>query len=82
MCDQVNALDGISQDLNPISPMTPASQQLQQQPSPPQHQPTQQHQPPPQNSLPDMPMIDQNCGVPIQQNIIDPYRRTGNFTIH
>ncbi|XP_031624352.1 hepatocyte nuclear factor 4-gamma isoform X2 [Contarinia nasturtii] len=66
MCDQVNTLDGITQDLNP---MTPAQQVQQQQPSP-QHQPS-------QNQLADMPNMVDQIGVPLQQNIIDPYRRTG-----
>lgn len=70
LCDQnvTSTLDGISQDLQaaPMSPMPPASQSAAPQPF--------------QNQINDMPsamVCDDSIGVPIQPNIIDPYRRTG-----
>lgn len=79
MCDQnqvTSTLDGLSQDLqNPMSPMQPAQHV---QPS----QSASQQQPSSQNQLNDMPNMVETLGVPLQQNIIDPYRRPqGNYHI-
>ncbi|XP_055300566.1 transcription factor HNF-4 homolog isoform X3 [Sitodiplosis mosellana] len=78
MCDQNQVaptqLDGLSQDI----PMSPMQQQAQVSPSASQQQ--QQQQAPQQASqsqLTEMPNMVDTIGVPLQQNIIDPYRRTG-----
>lgn len=79
MCDQnqvaPNQMEGLSQEL-PLSPMQPTQQQAQapqtasQQSA--QHQST-------QSQLTDMPNIIESIAVTLQQNIIDPYRRTGKL---
>lgn len=70
LCDQnvSSTIDGISQDLQAASPMPPAPQQ--QPPSASQSAASQPSQ------IDDIPMVEQ-IGVPIQPNIIDPYRRAG-----
>lgn len=72
MCDQnqvTSTLDGLSQDLQ--SPMLPMQSAQHVQPS----QSASQQQPSSQNQLNDMPNMVETLGVPLQQNIIDPYRR-------
>lgn len=82
MCDQSQVsssqMDTLSQDL-PMSPMQP---QAQLSPSSSQQQQQQQQQAPQQPSqsqLNEMPNMVDSIVVPLQQNIIDPYRRTGKL---
>lgn len=81
MCDQSQVtpsqIDGLSQDLqqNPMSPMQP-TQQTQAPPSASQSAPQQSSQ----NQLNEMPNMVDSIGVPLQPNIIDPYRRTGKLS--
>lgn len=83
MCDQNQVapqLDALPQDL-PLSPMQP---QAQLSPSASQQQQQQQQQGPQQPSqsqLNEMPNMVDSIVVPLQQNIIDPYRRTGKLKI-
>lgn len=76
LCDQnvSSTLDGLSQDLQqaPMSPMSPMS--ASQQGPQPVLQPTAQQNS--QNQMNDINMGDP-IGVPLQQGIIDPYRRAG-----
>lgn len=69
LCDQnvSSTIDGISQDLQaaPMSPMPPSASQSASQAA--ASQPSQ---------INDITMVEQ-IGVPIQPNIIDPYRRPG-----
>lgn len=81
LCDQnqvTSTLDGIAQDLqqNPMSPMPAAQQPAPQSAAQPNAQQTSQ------NQLNDIPNMVESIGVPIQQNIIDPYRRTGACTFN
>lgn len=82
MCDQSQVtpqMDGLPQDLqpNPMSPMQPTSQQAQAPPSASQPVPQQSSQ----SQLTEMPNMVDSIGVSLQQNIIDPYRRTGKCKI-
>lgn len=79
MCDQnqVTPMDGLSQDL-PLSPMQSTQQQAQTPQSASQQ--SAQHQST-QSQLTEMPNMVDSIGVPLQQNIIDPYRRTGKLKI-
>lgn len=87
LCDQnvSSTLDGISQDLQ-ASPMSPMPQQ--QPPPPPSSQSAAASQSaaqaaapqPPQSQINDIQMGGEPIGVPIQPNIIDPYRRSGKIS--
>lgn len=74
LCDQnvTSSLDGLSQDLQqaPMSPMSPMSASQPQPVLPSAAQQTTQ------NQMNDINMGDP-IGVPLQPNIIDPYRRSG-----
>lgn len=71
LCDQnvSSTIDGISQDLQAASPMPPA-------PQPPSAAQSAASQP---SQINDIAMVEQ-ISVPIQPNIIDPYRRAGNVS--
>lgn len=79
LCDQnvTSTLDGMSQDLQtaPMSPMPPAPPSASQQAS----QSGSQSAAPQSSQINDIPMVVETIGVPIQSNIIDPYRRSGTF---
>lgn len=75
LCDQnvSSTIDGISQDLQaaPMSPMAPAQQPPSASQSAPQSAASQPSQ------INDVAMVEQ---MPIQPNIIDPYRRAGTIS--
>lgn len=79
VCDQnvTSTIDGISQDLQaaPMSPMPPAPQQ-QPPPPPSASQSASQSAASQPSQINDITMVEQ-INVPIQPNIIDPYRRAG-----
>lgn len=79
LCDQnvSSTLDSLSQDLQqaPMSPMSPMSASQQQGAQPVLQSNAQQNS---QNQMNDINMVEP-IGVPLQQGIIDPYRRAGVF---
>lgn len=77
LCDQnvSSTIDGISQDLQAASPMPPAPQ------PPAASQSASQSAASQPSHIDDIPMVEQ-IGVPIQPNIIDPYRRAGIISPH